>query len=94
MSNRPFVMRWVRAAHGGGRECGSCQFRRLLHDGRCAKKAPLLYRLLRLRLSSRRLLVPSSPSRRGESPKVALCDDCLWHISEVARLNARVRCWG
>jgi hypothetical protein len=80
VSNRPFVMRWVRAAHGGGRECGSCQFRRLLHDGRCAKKAALLYRLLRLRLSSRRLLVPSSPARRGESPKVALCDDFLWHL--------------
>ena len=35
--------------------------------------------------SSRRSLTPLSSVRRAVSPKVALCDDCLWHFSDSAR---------
>src|SRR5882762_7353041 len=40
-------------------------------------------RLSPLQLSSRRLRAPLSTARSAVSPKVALCDDCLWHETDV-----------
>src|SRR5712672_565628 len=42
------------------------------------QKAALLDRLRWLRLPN-----PSSPARLAAFPKVALCDDCLWHETDV-----------
>jgi hypothetical protein len=43
---------------------------------------PKAVRLSPLRLSSRQSLAPLSSARRAVSPKVALCDDCLWHQTD------------
>src|SRR5882762_5034992 len=40
-------------------------------------------RLSPVRLSPLRLLAPLSTARSAVSPKVALCDDCLWHETDV-----------
>jgi hypothetical protein len=53
------------------------------------QKAALLDRLRWLRLPN-----PSSPARLAAFPKVALCDDCLWHICGVAADTADVRLSG
>src|SRR5260221_6761764 len=42
------------------------------------QKAALLDQLRWLRLPN-----PSSPARLAAFPKVALCDDCLWHETDV-----------
>jgi hypothetical protein len=44
--------------------------------------AALFDRLLWLRLSPRRLLAPLCIARPAVFPKVALCDDYLWHRAD------------